>query len=248
MGTDFGSASEPGGSGRRATRSLGPAAGDVRLVLLGPPGVGKGTQGRMLADEKGIPVLSTGDILRAAVREGTPLGRRTQRFMRAGELVPDGLIDEMMSARLRQEDVRGGFILDGYPRTRGQAEALSGVLAGLDEPLTAALLLEVSDDEVVRRLSGRRSCPACGRVYHVEHQPPRNDQQCDADGHALIHRDDDRPETVHNRLEVYRRDTAPVAGYYRERGLLVTVDAGAPPDEVRERTWAALAREPAFRR
>src|SRR3954464_6658828 len=166
------------------------------LVLLGPPGVGKGTQGRLLADAEGIPLLSTGDILRGAVREGTPLGRQAQDFMRAGELVPDQLIDDMMADRLAQSDAARGFILDGYPRTVAQAQALDGApdaaprpprppapfVAAAERPLSLAVLFEVADEEVVRRLAGRRSCPGCGRAYHVEFDPPRERDRCDGGG------------------------------------------------------------------
>jgi adenylate kinase len=210
------------------------------LVLLGPPGVGKGTQGRLLADEDGILVLSTGDILRSAVRTATPLGLSAQGYMRAGELVPDELIDGLMAARIADDDARAGFILDGYPRTVAQARSLTDVLERLRQPLSAAILFEVADDVVVQRLSGRRSCPTCGRVYHVELNPPRGPGRCDADQQQLVRRDDDSPETIMNRLAVYRRDTEPVAGYYRARGALVTVNAARSADEVHAALRTAL--------
>jgi adenylate kinase len=213
------------------------------LVLLGPPGVGKGTQGRLLAETAGIPLLSTGEILRSAVRDGTPLGRQAQGYMRAGELVPDALIDDLMAARLAERDAARGFILDGYPRTVAQVDALDGALDAVERPLTAAVLFEVSDDEVVRRLAGRRSCGACGRAYHVEFDPPGRDGHCDHDGEPLVRRDDDQPETILNRLTVYRRETAPVAGCFRDRGLLATVDAVGEPREIHARLQAALATE-----
>jgi adenylate kinase len=212
------------------------------LVLLGPPGVGKGTQGRMLADSADLQLLSTGDILRAAVREGTALGRQARENMDAGRLVPDELIDDLMAERLGAAG--GSAILDGYPRTAGQAEALTRTLGGLELTLSAAILFEVGDEEVVRRLSGRRSCPDCGRVYHVEFNPPARPDICDADGGQLIRRADDNPQTIRNRLAVYRRDTEPVADYYRERGLLVRVDAAAEPAEVQSRLQAALGAVP----
>jgi adenylate kinase len=223
------------------TNRFGRDAGPL-LVLLGPPGVGKGTQGRMLADSAGLTILSTGDILRAAVREGTPLGVEAREHMDAGRLVPDELIDDMMAERLGSTGA--GAILDGYPRTAGQAEALTKTLKRLDLDLSAAILLEVTDEEVVRRLSGRRSCPACGRVYHVEFNPPASASECDAGCGPLVQRADDNPQTIQNRLAVYRRDTQPVADYYRERGLLVRVDAAGDPAEVQARLHAALPAVP----
>jgi adenylate kinase len=211
------------------------------LVLLGPPGVGKGTQGRLLADAEGIPLLSTGDILRGAVREGTPLGRQAQDYMRAGELVPDRLIDDMMADRLAQSDAARGFILDGYPRTVAQVEALDAALDAAGRPLGLAVLFEVADEEVVRRLAGRRSCPGCGRAYHVEFDPPRERDVCDGDGEPLVRRDDDRPETIRHRLEVYRRETEPVAICFGERDQLATIGALGEPAEIHARLREAIS-------
>jgi adenylate kinase len=221
----------------RFARDAGPL-----LVLLGPPGVGKGTQGRMLADSAGLALMSTGDILRAAVREGTALGVEAREHMDAGRLVPDELIDSMMAERLGSTD--GGAILDGYPRTAGQAEALTKTLEKLELGLSAAILFEIPDEEVVRRLSGRRSCPDCGRVYHVEFNPPASAGECDAGCGPLVQRADDNPETIQNRLAVYRRDTQPVADYYRARGLLARVDAVGEPAEVQARLRSALGGVP----
>lgn len=218
-----------------------PARDPLVLVLLGPPGAGKGTQGRLLADREGLLVLSTGDILRAAVRGGTTLGKRAHRYMRSGELVPDQLIDDLMVERVAKLAPRSGFILDGYPRTISQAEALTVLLRGLGRRLTAAVLFDASDDEIVRRLSGRRSCPSCGRVYHVESDPPAQPDRCDRDGEQLLRRDDDEPATIHNRLAVYRRDTRPVAEYYRELGVLLPIDAASEPGEVQATLRASLA-------
>ncbi len=213
------------------------------LVLLGPPGAGKGTQGQLLADSEGLLLLSTGAILRAAFQAGTPLGKRAHAYMRAGELVPDHLIEDLMAERLAQIDPESGFILDGFPRTVAQAEGLTEMLRGLPRHLTAAALFDASDDELVRRLSGRRSCPGCGRAYHVEFSPPAQRGRCDLDGEALVRRDDDEPATIQNRLAVYRRDTRPVADYYRELGVLLSVDAARQPVDVQASLRESLAVE-----
>ena len=211
------------------------------LVLLGPPGVGKGTQGSLLADSEGLLLLSTGAILRAAFQAGTPLGKQAHGYMHAGELVPDHLIDDLMAERLARIDPGSGFILDGYPRTVAQATGLTEILRGLARHLTAAALFDASDDELVRRLSGRRSCPGCGRAYHVEFGPPAQQGRCDLDGEELVMRDDDEPETIRTRLAVYRRETRPVAEYYRELGVLLSVDATRPPAEVQASLRESLA-------
>ena len=211
------------------------------LVLLGPPGVGKGTQGRLLADSEGLLLLSTGAILRAAVQAGTALGKQADAYMRAGELLPDHLIEDLMAERLSRVDPGSGFILDGYPRTVAQAKGLTELLRGLARQLTAAALFDASDDEVVRRLSGRRSCTRCGRAYHVEFGPPAQEGRCDLDGEVLVRRDDDEPATIHTRLAVYRRDTRPVADYYRELGALVSVDAARQPADVQASLRESLA-------
>ena len=211
------------------------------LVLLGPPGVGKGTQGRLLADSEGLLLLSTGAILRAAVQAGTALGTQADAYMRAGDLVPDRLIEDLMAERLARVDPGSGFILDGYPRTVAQAKGLTEILRGLGRSLTAAALFDASDDAVVRRLSGRRSCTTCGRAYHVEFGPPAREGRCDLDGEALVRRSDDEPATIHNRLAVYRRDTRPVADYYRELGVLLSVDAARQPADVQASLRESLA-------
>ncbi|MBX6350133.1 MAG: adenylate kinase [Clostridia bacterium] len=204
----------------------------VRVVLLGPPGAGKGTQAERLARATGALHVATGDMFRQAVREATPLGRLAKSFMDRGELVPDDVTVGLVRERLSQEDAAGGFILDGFPRTRPQAEALDRLLSELGRPLTAVLELAVPDDEVVRRLSGRRVCEACGRNYHVEFDPPARPGVCDACGGRLVQRDDDREETVRRRLEVYRRDTLPLRDFYARRGLLRSVPASGRPEDV----------------
>lgn len=204
----------------------------VRVVLLGPPGAGKGTQAERLARATGALHVATGDMFRQAVREATPLGRLAKSFMDRGELVPDDVTVGLVRERLSQEDAAGGFILDGFPRTRPQAEALDRLLSELGRPLTAVLELAVPDDEVVRRLSGRRVCEACGRNYHVEFDPPARPGVCDACGGRLVQRDDDREETVRRRLEVYRRDTLPLRDFYAGRGLLRSVPGTGRPEDV----------------
>ncbi|HEX8103611.1 MAG TPA: adenylate kinase [Solirubrobacteraceae bacterium] len=210
------------------------------LVLLGPPGVGKGTQGRRLAEHLGVPLLSSGEILRAAVAEGSELGGQAQEYMDRGDLAPDELVVDLMGERLARDDARPGFILDGFPRSRGQAEALSDRLKELDRDLTAALMIEIDDEEVVRRLSGRRACPECGRTYHVELQPPRDEGRCDDDGTELVRRDDDEPATIRHRLEVYHEASGPLAGFYADCGVLHRIDGAGDADEVNGRLRAAL--------
>lgn len=214
------------------------------VALLGPPGVGKGTQGRRLSEVDGIPLLSTGDILRSAVQAGTRLGREAHDYMNRGGLVPDGLVDELMATRLARDDVRDGFILDGYPRTAAQASMLTETLRELGLRLTAAVLFEIPDAEVIRRLSGRRTCPSCARVYHVLFNPPRSAGRCDADGHELIQREDDNPQTIQTRLRVYHREGRPIAAYYRALGLLVPVDGTGTPNDIWERLHGAISTPP----
>jgi adenylate kinase len=213
----------------------------MNLVLVGPPGVGKGTQGRRLGERLAVPWLSSGDILRDAVREGTELGKQVEESMHRGELVEDSLIERIMDARLGRADAANGFILDGFPRTRGQAEALTAALGRLGRSLSAAILLDITDEDVVRRLSGRRTCPADGRVYHVQFDPPQREGLCDVDGTELIQRDDDHPETIRQRLVVYHREIGPLLGYYDEIGRLHRVDGSGTPDEVTEQLGGELA-------
>jgi adenylate kinase len=216
------------------------ASEKLNLVLLGPPGSGKGTQGEKLQKELDLPYWATGDILRAAVKDQTELGLKAKEFMDRGDLVTDELIIGMISERIDSPEADGGFILDGFPRTLPQADALGEALERLGRELTAVLLIDVSDEEVVRRLSGRRVSPA-GRVYHVEFNPPKVEGVCDVDGSKLEIRDDDRPEVIRHRLEQYHEKTEPLVAYYEERGKLRRIDGDRPPSEVTEAIRAALA-------
>jgi adenylate kinase len=191
------------------------------LILLGAPGAGKGTQGALLAEKLGVPKIATGDMLREAVRDGTPLGREARRYMDAGELVPDDVILGLVRDRLARDDASGGAVFDGYPRNAAQAESLDGMLSEVGRGIDAVLYLEVADDAIVRRMSGRRTDPETGVVYHVEHNPPPPGV-----GERVVQREDDREETVRHRLEVYRENTAPLVDHYRRRGVPVHVVDG----------------------
>jgi adenylate kinase len=212
----------------------------MRLILVGPPGAGKGTQAKYLAKHFGIPQISTGDIFRANVAEKTELGLEARRYMDAGDLVPDEVTIAMVRDRLTWEDASSGYLLDGFPRTVPQAEALSEILAAMDTPLDGVLELRVDDEEVVRRLSGRRTCRQCGHVWHLEFDPPKEPGVCDLCGGELFQRDDDLPETIQRRLDVYAEQTAPLVGYYQDRGLLVAIEATGSVDQVTQRAISAL--------
>ena len=212
----------------------------MRLVLLGPPGAGKGTQAQLLVDRFGIPQISTGDILREHVQRGSGLGIRARAYMDRGEYVPDELVVSMVMDRLTAPDAEAGFILDGFPRTVPQAEALEAALERAGQPLSAVLKFAISDDMAVRRLSNRWTCPSCKRTYNIEFKPPVNDRICDADGTALERRADDDELTVRRRLALYREQTAPLEAFYRERKLLMEIDAEVREGEVAVRTNAAL--------
>jgi adenylate kinase len=212
----------------------------MRLILVGPPGAGKGTQAKYLAKHFGIPAISTGDIFRANVVEKTELGLQAKGYMDAGDLVPDEVTIAMVRDRLNEDDAASGFLLDGFPRTVPQAEALDEMLAEMETPLDGVLELKVDDEEVVRRLSGRRTCRQCGHVWHLEFDPPKEAGVCDLCGGELFQRDDDQPETIRRRLEVYLDQTAPLVDYYHQGGLLVTIEAVGAVDGVTKRAIAAL--------
>jgi len=213
----------------------------VRLVLVGPPGAGKGTQAEFIAAHLAVPKISTGDIFRANVAGGTPLGIDAKRFMDAGQLVPDEITIDMVRDRLAEPDAGDGFLLDGFPRTVPQAVALDKLLAAdLGAGLDLVLELVVDDDEVIRRLSGRRTCRGCGKIWHVEFDPPAREGVCDRCGSDLFQRDDDKPETIAERLRVYARDTAPLIDYYGAQGKLVGIDATGPVEDVTVRAIDAL--------
>jgi adenylate kinase len=202
------------------------------LVLLGPPGSGKGTQAKKLVAERSWPQISTGDMLRAAIGKGTKLGLEAKSFMDKGALVPDAVVIGLIEERTREADSKGGFILDGFPRTIPQAEALDGMLAKQSRKVDRAVLFDVADSELVSRLSGRRTCPKCNSVFHVETQPPKKADVCDKCGSSLVQRDDDKAETIKNRLSVYHAQTSPLIDFYRKQSKLRTIDAARPPDDV----------------
>jgi adenylate kinase len=214
---------------------------ELNLVLLGPPGSGKGTQGERLQEDFRLPYYATGDILRAAVRDGSDLGSEAREYMDRGDLVPDGVMVGLIAERVSRDEAADGFILDGFPRTTAQAEALDAEMEKLERALTAAILIEVPDDEVVRRLGGRRTCVKEGHIFHVEFDPPKNDGICDICGARLETRDDDRPEVIRNRLRTYHEKTEPLVAYYEERGILRRVDGSREPDDVNDRIRAMLA-------
>src|SRR5262245_4416482 len=214
---------------------------ELNLVLLGPPGSGKGTQGERLQDDFRLPYYATGDILRAAVREGTDLGSEAKGYMDQGDLVPDEVMVGLIAERVSREEAGDGFILDGFPRTTAQAEALDSKMSDLGRSITVAILIDVADDEVIRRLSGRRTCVKEGHIFHVEFDPPKNDDVCDICGARLEIREDDRPVVVRKRLDTYHQKTEPVVSYYEELGILRRVDGSREPDDVNDRIRAMLA-------
>ena len=217
----------------------------MRIVLLGPPGAGKGTQAVRLAEQYAVPHVSTGDILRFAVAWQTGIGNRARSYMDEGELVPDEIVLELLKLRLAQEDAEAGFVMDGFPRTPPQAQALDEILADIGQTIDSVLYLEVPDELIVLRLSARASCPTCGRTYNLLASPPKEDMICNRDGSPLFQRDDDRPEVIAQRLGVFKRQTHPLIKYYEDRGILRTVAGVGAEDEVLERMIAAIKELPA---
>ncbi len=219
-----------------------PGLPELNLILLGPPGSGKGTQGERLREDFRLPYFATGDILRAAVKDGTEIGKQAKDYMDHGDLVPDEVIIGVIAERLQTEEAADGFVLDGFPRTVPQAEALDAKMRELRREMTAAVLIEVPEEEVLRRLGGRRTCEQDPtHIYHVEFDPPKEEGVCDIDGGKLIVRDDDKPDVIKNRLAQYREKTEPLIDYYEERGILHRTDGERPPEEVEERIHGILA-------
>ena len=214
---------------------------ELNLILLGSPGSGKGTQGERLQEDFQLPYYATGDILRAAVAESTPLGETAKGYMDAGDLVPDEVIIGVIGERVEGPESADGFILDGFPRTIGQADALGEAMDDLGRTITAVLLIDTGDAEVQRRLGGRRTCAKNGHIFHVDFDPPKNEDICDICGARLMVRDDDKPDVIANRLETYHEQTEPLVSYYQERGILKRVDGSQAPDEVGDRIRALIA-------
>ena len=196
----------------------------MKLIMLGAPGAGKGTQAKMIAKEYGIPHISTGDIFRANIKEGTELGKEAKTYMDAGQLVPDELTVKILLDRVAKDDCKNGYVLDGFPRTIPQAEVLDAALTELGDKIDFAIDVDVPDENIVRRMGGRRACVTCGATYHIEHVPPKTEGICDTCGSELILRDDDKPETVSNRLKVYHEQTQPLIDFYTKKGVLKSVD------------------------
>ena len=196
----------------------------MKIIMLGAPGAGKGTQAKMIADKFGIPHISTGDIFRANIKEGTELGKKAKEYMDQGALVPDELTCDLVVDRIKQDDCSKGYILDGFPRTIPQAECLTKALADMDDKIDYAINVDVPDENIVRRMSGRRACVGCGATYHLVYNPTKTEGICDRCGKELILRDDDKPETVQKRLTVYHEQTQPLIDYYKEKGALAEVD------------------------
>ncbi|MEW5745451.1 MAG: adenylate kinase [Nitrospirota bacterium] len=212
----------------------------MRIVLLGAPGAGKGTQAKKLIEKYPMPQISTGDLLRAAVAAGTPLGKEAKSYMDKGELVPDSVVLGMVEERLKQDDCKKGYILDGFPRNTKQAEALDKMLASLNMPLNAALSVDVPFDDLMKRLTGRRTCKACGQMYNVYFNPPKKEGVCDKCGGELFQRDDDREETIKKRLEVYNSQTAPLIDYYGKKSILKSVSGTGSIDDIFGKVCSAL--------
>ena len=214
----------------------------MRLVLLGAPGAGKGTQAKKLIEKHGIPQISTGDILRKAVADGTPLGKEAKSYMDKGELVPDKVVIGLIEDRLKQPDCKKGFILDGFPRNTAQAETLDVMLKKLNMPLDSALSVDVPKDDLMKRLTGRRTCKGCQQMYNVYFSPPKKNGVCDKCGGELFHRDDDKEETIKRRLDVYDAQTAPLISYYKKSGILKSVIGVGGIDEIFKKVCSVLGK------
>ena len=204
----------------------------MKIIMLGAPGAGKGTQAKMIADKYGVPHISTGDIFRANIKNGTELGMEAKKYMDQGLLVPDELTVRILLDRVAQDDCKNGYVQDGFPRTIPQAEVLDSELTKLGDHIDYAINIDVPDENIVKRMSGRRACLTCGATYHIEHVPPKKEGICDVCGSELVLRDDDKPETVKNRLNVYHEQTQPLIDFYTEKGVLKTVDGTVPMEEV----------------
>jgi adenylate kinase len=214
---------------------------ELNLILLGPPGSGKGTQGERLQKDLRLPYYATGDILRAAVKEGTEVGKQAQEYMDRGDLVPDDVIIGVIAERLQQDEAADGFVLDGFPRTLPQAAALDEKLREFGRTVSAAILIDTPDEEITRRLGGRRTCEQNGHVFHVDFSPPEKDGVCDVDGSPLMVREDDRPEVIAHRLDEYRSKTEPLIDYYEEKGALRRVNGAEDPSRVEEKIQGLIA-------
>ena len=204
----------------------------MKIIMLGAPGAGKGTQAKMIAEKYSVPHVSTGDIFRANIKNGTELGKEAKKYMDQGLLVPDELTVKILLDRVAQDDCKNGYVLDGFPRTIPQAQVLDKALSELDDAIDYAINVDVPDENIIRRMGGRRACLTCGATYHVEHIPPKKEGICDACGSELVLRDDDKPETVKNRLDVYHKQTQPLIDFYEAKGILKSVDCTVPMEDV----------------
>lgn len=205
---------------------------NMKIIMLGAPGAGKGTQAKMIAEKYSVPHVSTGDIFRANIKNGTELGKEAKKYMDQGLLVPDELTVKILLDRVAQDDCKNGYVLDGFPRTIPQAQVLDKALSELDDAIDYAINVDVPDENIIRRMGGRRACLTCGATYHVEHIPPKKEGICDACGSELVLRDDDKPETVKNRLDVYHKQTQPLIDFYEAKGILKSVDGTVPMENV----------------
>ena len=204
----------------------------MKIIMLGAPGAGKGTQAKMIAEKYSVPHVSTGDIFRANIKNGTELGKEAKKYMDQGLLVPDERTVKILLDRVAQDDCKNGYVLDGFPRTIPQAQVLDKALSELDDAIDYAINVDVPDENIIRRMGGRRACLTCGATYHVEHIPPKKEGICDACGSELVLRDDDKPETVKNRLDVYHKQTQPLIDFYEAKGILKSVDGTVPMEDV----------------